>query len=354
MSRKKGKNKTLSSRKWSKSFKKIRDQLDSGHSTAFKKASWVNNKNQYWFPYSERIKPLQDLCGKYEFKSSIPIEFSLEEDDDPFLTDTPLSICRFDCLCEFIKGITPEEFKAGKVSNTKLHNLLLDTELKGKIKKPKLVPIIDYFQKIDVITKDQCDTLTRAVNNRGSKKDSTYIYFSCDPWDIMRMGVGSSVSFGSCMNIVTRGCYSNKLPNNLQDSNMGVAYVEKDSDRGKVDGIMSRMIMRVLLTPIGYAAVFDRMYGEQSARPAMVEALKRACRKADVKFMEFSNYMPHIKNRMTVDGKGAAMWGSTNANVFKNQFPYMDNSSGCGYRAIEKNTKAGYALFKLVYDKDNQ
>lgn len=340
---------------------RIKEQLRRERAEYFNMSAWSKHKRgplepsdarfDLYFPYSNRIKPALDICGKYEIMQEIP--------KDVRIITTAFATCYHGlpgaqpAFAEFLSGITNQEFKDSRVDNKKFHNLLKETNQKGKIKKPRLIPILEHFCKIGFMPASDKDTIVKAIVNRGTKKSTSHVYISCDPWDMFRMGVGGG-SLGSCMNVVSsKWAHVTRCPSNLTDSSMLVAFVEDESNYRKVGGMMSRMIARVLHIPGEYGVVLDRLYGEPKLRSAIESATKLAAKRAGIRYLKFKSYLYEAKSNQRIRNNGRELIGFTGLDRYHYKEPWLDNartSTGNGFvdTKIKGIGKQKSASFRVV------
>ena len=119
--------------------------------------------------------------------------------------------------------------------------------------------------------------LYRRYQERGSKTWlNLELVVSAHPWDILSMGSGCG--FSTCQDLFggdLAWVFNEKLPANLLDSGMAVAYVQQaGGDRWASKRMQARAIVRLLRSADGRDGILiDRCYGDPGRREALLAQL---------------------------------------------------------------------------------
>lgn len=350
MSRRK-KSKSLPGAPKASSFQKIRDQIKIKHASSLP-LNWfdttVKGKKSHFFPYRARNQILLDMCGTYEIKTKIPSEWS-----QIFSNGLNSESHQGRALCDVMLKITDEEYRLGKLDNKKFNALRKKLGLKKKdISKPSIVEIICLAHSMW-----SCNINISKIKTMLSKErirsSITKVYFSCDPWDIARMGVGNG-STGSCLNLIDGG-HTNLLFSNLQDPDMLVAYVESDKCRFAVDGMKARVLIRLMKSEGRRGIVLDKVYGNLSYRMAFTSAMQQATENTDVNMWEFRQYNHKDSHTAFVDRNNCReLIGSSGIHSYRNQLPYLDQQRNGGWNELHRYGKNTLALYQFKLVEQNE
>lgn len=312
------------------SFFLIKNQMKKKTASSFKKDLWLNKgkKGKYFFPYKKRHPLLIAMCGEYDQTKGIPDRWStilaslLNSGDGTVVA-----------YAQAMMNLSEEEWRSGTMDNKNFNKLCKLIGSKDKIEKPKLMAILDYMCMYHEVAIQAPYLKELFTKERSKDTDSVKIYISCDPWDILRMGVGKD-SFGSCMNIEDGG-YTQHLVQNFQDPTMAIVYAEDSkSDRRKLKGMRCRAILRMLKYGNEYGIVVDRYYGNQSYRISALKAVGRAAKKAGVKLLNFAHYKHTAGSQSISKNAGKETIASGPLMKFRAIVPYLDQKESGGFNEV--------------------
>jgi len=285
------------------------------------------------------------MCGEYDQTKTIPDKWSSTLSS--LLNSEDVKVVSY---ARAMMNITDEEWRSGTMDNKAFNKLCKEIGAKDKIEKPKILGILEYMNR-EFSEINNCFSILQSTftKERTKDTDSVKIYISCDPWDILRMGVGKD-DFGSCMNIETGG-YTYHLVQNFQDPTMAIAYAEDSkSDRRKLRGMRSRCIIRMLRYGNEYGVVVDRFYGTQSYRISTLRAIEKAAKNAGIKLLHFSHYKHTAGSQSVTSTNGKETVASGPLMKFRANVPYLDQKESGGFSEILVSGKNILAIpsYKVV------
>ena len=221
--------------------------------------------SRYPFPgYQRRDSRLLQLCGVTPLVPLLPAWWS----DVVQLSPEPLR--------SLLSHLPAEDFYRGCLGE----RLVLEMEsLVGSLRprpiwarSPRLGKILLAF-----LPGGASHPLYRRYQERGSKNWlDLELVVSAHPWDILSMGSGSG--FSTCQDLFggdLAWVFNEKLPANLLDGGMAVAYVQQaGGDRWASRRMQARAIVRLLRSADGRDGILiDRCYGDSGRREALLAQL---------------------------------------------------------------------------------
>jgi hypothetical protein len=223
------------------------------------------------FPgYRKRHPILQQLCGVQPMAPQLPAWWN------------DIVALMPECLRPLMERLPAADFYAGKLNPT------LEQELRALGKQFATPPTWARSPRLGklllAMLSDASHPLYRRYEQRGYKRwQDVQIVISAHPWDILTMG--TSEHFVTCQDLFGReaaAIFNEKLPANLLDSGMVVAYVQKAcEDRWKIGRMKARIILRLLRTRRDhYGILLDRSYGDAGLATGLItqlDALIAAC-----------------------------------------------------------------------------
>nr|BBH92272.1 hypothetical protein KTA_04710 [Thermogemmatispora argillosa] len=229
------------------------------------------------FPgYRRRHAILRRLCGVYPCRRSIPDWwYSMLNELPSSSTDSS--------LIRLLEEIEEEEFYGGCLLGTRaVHFKELGNRFAPRpawAQSPRLARILQALGQGEMTEEARQRFLGwyQLYLNRGSKEEQRVFIVSAHAWDVLSMGSGKG--YRTCQALDGDAPQCRRLPTNLLDSGMLVAYVpaslEAIQDRWTLRRMEARCILRLLFCPRfrRWIIYIDRCYGDVSLVQALREGI---------------------------------------------------------------------------------
>ena len=239
--------------------------------------SYYSQADSISFPgYRPRHRILRSLCGVYPCERPLPDWWRQEL--PPLLAEQELRT--------LLAHVTNDDFYLGRLSDQLARELKQLGQRYDKTppwaRSPRLGKIL-----LASLPGGASHPLYARYQDRGTKQHESdrAVIVSAHPWDILSMGC--SRHFSTCQALDGENDdakdYNDRLPANLLDSGMAVAYVPEadDDNRWELERMQARVILRLMRTRGGiWGVLIDRFYGDQGLCLAMEASLESLLKRA--------------------------------------------------------------------------
>ncbi|MBX5459303.1 MAG: hypothetical protein IRZ31_20615 [Thermogemmatispora sp.] len=223
------------------------------------------------FPgYRRRHAILRRLCGIYPCQRSVPSWWHALLDELARFGVSP-------SLIALLREVEEPEFYGGCLLGAHAERLKEIGACSGPprpawTRSPRLGKILEALGQREGSEEERQCILRwyQQYQNRGAKEGQRILIISAHPWDILSMGSGRSYRTCQALDQENVSSYQRRLPSNLLDAGMLVAYIpsslEAIRDRWTLQRMEARCILRLLFCPHlrRWVIYIDRCYGDVS------------------------------------------------------------------------------------------